>query len=51
MQYLCFTTKQHDGFCMWDTKHTSYKITQTPYGKDVLPRAKRMCCTSTATVD
>lgn len=26
-RYLIFTTKHHDGFCMWDTKHTEYKIT------------------------
>ena len=26
-QYLLFTTKHHDGFCMWDTKQTDYKIT------------------------
>ena len=34
--YITFTTKHHDGFCMWDTKYTDYKITNTPYGKDVL---------------
>ena len=27
MQYVVFTTKHHDGFCMWDTKQTDYKIT------------------------
>jgi alpha-L-fucosidase len=26
-KYVCFTTKHHDGFCMWDTKTTDYKIT------------------------
>ncbi|MGL4344204.1 MAG: alpha-L-fucosidase [Cellulosilyticaceae bacterium] len=26
-KYLAFTTKHHDGFCMWDTKYTDYKIT------------------------
>jgi alpha-L-fucosidase len=30
MKYVVFTTKHHDGFCMFDTKHTDYKIT----GKD-----------------
>ncbi len=27
MRYLVFTTKHHDGFCMWDTRETDYKIT------------------------
>ena len=36
VEYICFTTKHHDGFCMWDTKYTDYKITNTPYGKDIL---------------
>ena len=36
MEYLCFTTKHHDGFCMWDTEHSDYKVTNTPYKQDVL---------------
>ncbi|MBP1672347.1 MAG: Peptide-N-glycosidase terminal/Peptide-N-glycosidase terminal [Bacteroidetes bacterium] len=27
MKYVVFTTKHHDGFCMYDTKYTDYKIT------------------------
>lgn len=27
MRYMVFTTKHHDGFCMFDTKETDYKIT------------------------
>lgn len=27
MKYLVFSTKHHDGFCMFDTKTTDYKIT------------------------
>jgi alpha-L-fucosidase len=29
MKYVVFTTKHHDGFCMFDTKLTDYKITGT----------------------
>ncbi len=29
MKYLVFTTKHHDGFCMFDSKHTQYKITDS----------------------
>jgi alpha-L-fucosidase len=32
-KYVCFTTKHHDGFCLWDTATTDYKITgpRCPY--------------------
>lgn len=26
-KYLIFTTKHHDGFCMWDTKQTDFRVT------------------------
>lgn len=26
-KYLLFTTKHHDGFCMWDTRTTDYRVT------------------------
>lgn len=33
MKYVVFTTKHHDGFCMFDTKETDYSITSphTPF--------------------
>ncbi|MFM8433613.1 MAG: alpha-L-fucosidase [Bacteroidota bacterium] len=36
MRYVVFTTKHHDGFCMWDTKYTDYKITDVkcPFSND-----------------
>lgn len=36
-KYLLFTTKHHDGFCMWDTKTTDYKITNEdcPFSKNM----------------
>ena len=43
MQYICFTAKHHDGFCMWDTKETDYSVMHTPYGKDVLKMLADAC--------
>ncbi len=36
MKYFVITTKHHDGFCLWDSEHTDYKVTNTPYGKDLI---------------
>ncbi|MEE8400430.1 MAG: alpha-L-fucosidase [Desulfobacterales bacterium] len=36
MKYFVITSKHHEGFCLWDSKHTTYKATRTPYGKDLL---------------
>lgn len=36
MKYMVLTTKHHEGFCMWDTKTTDYKITKTEFGRDVV---------------
>ncbi len=43
MEYICFTTKHHDGFCMWDSAYTDYKITNTPYGKDIVGLLSEAC--------
>ena len=36
MKYVVLTSKHHEGFCLWDSKFTDYKITNTPYGRDAL---------------
>ncbi len=36
MKYFVVTTKHHDGFCLWDSALTDYKVTNTPWGKDLL---------------
>ncbi|HMD19989.1 MAG TPA: alpha-L-fucosidase [Alloacidobacterium sp.] len=42
-QYMVFTTKHHDGFCMFDSSYTDYKITNTPYGKDIVKQLSQAC--------
>src|SRR5690554_1876406 len=36
MKYALLTSKHHDGFAMWDTATTDFKITNAPAGRDVL---------------
>lgn len=36
MKYVIITSKHHDGFCLWDSEYTDYKVTNTPYGRDLL---------------
>lgn len=42
-KYMVFTTKHHDGFCMFDTSYTDYKITNTPYAKDIVALLSQAC--------
>jgi alpha-L-fucosidase len=36
MKYVVITTKHHEGFCLWDSKYTDFKVSNTPYGKDLI---------------
>ncbi len=36
MKYAVLTTKHHEGFCLFDTKFTDYKITNTAFGRDLV---------------
>jgi len=36
MKYAVITTKHHEGFTLFDSEFTEYKITNTPYGKDAI---------------
>lgn len=35
-KYLVITAKHGEGFCLWDTKTTAYKITNTPFKRDII---------------
>ncbi len=43
MEYLCVTTKHHDGFCLWDTKQTDFNVMRTPYGRDIIGQIADAC--------
>ena len=43
MRYVVLTTKHHDGFCLWDSALTDYKVTNTPYGRDLVEPFVRAC--------
>lgn len=42
-KYLVITTRHHDGFSMFDTHMSDYKITNTPFGRDPLAELANAC--------
>ncbi len=43
MKYIIFTTKHHDGFCMFDTKQTDYNVMNSAFGRDVVKELAGAC--------
>lgn len=43
MKYIVFTSKHHDGFCMWDTKFTDFNIMNSPFKRDVIKELSEAC--------
>jgi len=43
MKYLVFTSKHHDGFSMFDSQLTDYKITNSPFKRDVVKELADAC--------
>ena len=43
-KYICFTSRHHDSFSMWDTKQSDYNIVDaTPFGRDVHTHRELQC--------
>jgi alpha-L-fucosidase len=36
MKYVVLTSKHHEGFCLFDSRYTDYKSTNTPLGRDII---------------
>jgi len=43
MRYLVVIAKHHDGFHLWDTALSDFKVTNTPFGRDYLKEIADAC--------
>lgn len=43
MKYIIFTSKHHDGFCMWPSEYTDYDIESSPFKRDILKELADAC--------
>jgi len=42
-RYIVPTAKHAEGFCLWDSAVTSYKVTNTPFKRDIIAELARAC--------
>lgn len=43
MRYVVLTAKHHDGFCLFDSRHTDWKSTNTPARRDLIAEYAAAC--------
>lgn len=43
MKYIVVIAKHHDGFHLWDTRYSDFKVTNTPFGRDFLKEIADAC--------
>ncbi|MBB3696871.1 alpha-L-fucosidase [Flammeovirga yaeyamensis] len=43
MKYINLTTRHHDSFCLWDTKYTDFKSTNSPAKRDLVAELYEQC--------
>jgi alpha-L-fucosidase len=43
MKYIVITSKHHDGFCLFDSKHTDFDIMSTPFKRDIMKELSDAC--------
>lgn len=42
-RYVLLITKHHDGFCLWDSKYTTYDVASSPVKTDVVKAVAEAC--------
>ena len=43
MKYINLTTRHHDSFCLWDSKYTDFKSTNSPAKRDLVAELSEQC--------
>lgn len=43
MKYIVITSKHHDGFCLFDSKHTDFDVMSTPFQRDIMQELADAC--------
>ncbi len=43
MKYIVLTSKHHDGFCLFDSKHTDFDVMSTPFSRDIVRELAEAC--------
>ncbi len=43
MKYIVLTSKHHDGFCLFNSKYTTFNVMNTPFKRDILKELADAC--------
>ncbi len=42
-KYIVISSRHHEGFCLFDSAYTDFKVTNTPFGRDMLAELAEEC--------
>ncbi len=43
VKYIVITSKHHDGFCLFDSRHTDFDVMSTPFKRDIMKELAQAC--------